>query len=89
MASDLTKSQKAVQAAHAAAEWCQTIKGQWYNGTMVILEVEEPVKWRQYLRQRDLMPITFREPDLGWRVTALAVCVPKKDRQMFKHVKLC
>ena len=73
---DLSKSQQAVQAGHALAEYL--LHGpfsRWQNGTLIYLGVKG-LKQMENLKQRfieeDIQYIEFREPDLNNEVTAIA-----------------
>ncbi len=69
---DLSKSQQAVQAGHAVAEYL--LHGpitKWENGTLIYLGVnneQELVDWKMQLNNY----IEFREPDIGNQITAIA-----------------
>lgn len=75
--SDLSKSQQAVQAGHAVAEFLLHYKDtEWNNGTLVYLK--SPGDWDLYnwiegaLKERaSYMP--FYEPDMDHEITALAI----------------
>lgn len=56
---------------------------------MVVLLVPDLSAWFDQLVQIDLTPVTFREPDLDWRTTALAVAVPQGRRSLFSALRLC
>jgi hypothetical protein len=63
----LRSSQQAVQAAHAAAEFCLKDKGRrWTNGTIVIAKVDNINDWVAKAEA------VFREPDMANMVTAVA-----------------
>ena len=64
--SKLSMSHQAVQAAHAVAEYCLTVKTPWMNGTLVVLKAENLQPYMRYAQA------VFREPDLDNRVTAIA-----------------
>lgn len=64
---NLSPSQRAVQAAHAVAEYLLTHRDtEWDNGTLVLLKVPDLEPW---LKHADAI---FREPDLDNRITAIA-----------------
>jgi len=73
---DLSKSQKTVQAIHAAAEFLITEdRKTWDNGTVVCLKVvnEEDLKEKEKrVQDAEITYKTFREPDTGNDMTALA-----------------
>jgi hypothetical protein len=72
---DLSKSQQAVQAAHAVAELCLFGDRQgWDNGTVVILKVRDLAmlcSWHEDLGNAWKISC-FYEPDIGNQMTALA-----------------
>jgi len=74
---DLTRSQKTVQAVHASAEFLLHEKSHtWDNGTVVCLKVrdeEELLNIEKRLRELALKYRSFREPDTGNDMTALAL----------------
>ena len=74
---DLTPAQRAVQAGHAIAEYLlRCPRTEWDNGTIVLLRVRdegELLAWADRLEARGLPFAAFREPDIGDRMTALAV----------------
>lgn len=71
---DLSKSQQAVQAGHALAQFLLEHRDTaWDNGTLVYLKVpDEQVlqQWAEKLKQFGIS--TFREPDIGDQLTAIA-----------------
>ena len=70
---DLSKSQQAVQAGHALAEYLiKKPDTQWSNGTLVYLKVrgeEELYVWKERLKD---LAVEFREPDKNNELTAIA-----------------
>lgn len=63
----LNYSQRAVQAAHAVAEYMKmTPDTPWYNGTLVLLGSED------INQDAELCDVVWREPDYGNRITAAA-----------------
>jgi hypothetical protein len=67
----LSKSQQAVQSAHAVAEFLLRVPGTaWDNGTLVLLKVDDVVPWLSKLQ--DKPHAYFVEPDLNDKVTAVA-----------------
>lgn len=63
----LAPSKRAVQAAHAVAEYLLLHPDtEWDNGTLVLLKVPDIENWVQHA------DAVFREPDLDNRVTAVA-----------------
>jgi hypothetical protein len=73
---DLSKSQQAVQGGHAVAEYLLNYKDiVWNNGILVYLVVQSEqdlIKWERKLRQLDVQYESFREPDIGHEMTAIA-----------------
>lgn len=72
---DLSKSQQAVQAGHALAEYL--LHGpfsRWQNGTLIYLGVKglkQLEKLKRRFTEEDIPYIEFREPDLNNEVTAI------------------
>lgn len=74
---DLSKSQQAVQAGHAVAEWLlrNPDSQEWTNGTLVYLIVhneQELFEWTDKLDGLGVSWTGFREPDIGNQMTAMA-----------------
>jgi len=73
---DLRRSQPAVQACHAVAEYLLHEQNHgWGNGTMILLGVRNRAdleKWEQRLAEANHAHRTFVEPDIGDQKTALA-----------------
>lgn len=74
---DLTKSQQAVQAGHALAEYLimNEATSTWGNGTLVYLKVKdekELISLQKSLECGKVDHTLFREPDFGWQLTAMA-----------------
>ena len=68
---DLSKSQQAVQAGHALAEYLiKKPDTQWDNGTLVYLKVRNKQELLKWYSKLDC--IGFREPDKNNELTALA-----------------
>lgn len=70
---DLSKSQQAVQAGHAIAQYLiEHPDTEWGNGTLVLLRVpfESFDYWQKTIGKYSI----FREPDIGNEMTAIA-CV--------------
>ena len=86
---DLSNAQQAVQAGHAVAEYL--LKGPettWDNGTLIYLGVpnkEHLEKWQYKLDARNMSYVTFKEPDIGNEVTALAIIT---NTEIFKSLPL-
>ena len=84
--SDLSKSQQAVQAGHAVAEFCKAEAGRyhwdgrelaqapwrWVNGTLVYLRVRDLADLTEWANRIDNRH-PFYEPDIGDQMTAFAV----------------
>ena len=74
---DLSKSQQAVQAGHAVAEYL--LRGPstlWGNGTLVYLSVrnEHELKWwYEQITEKGFNSVPFYEPDRNNEMTAFAV----------------
>lgn len=73
---DLSKSQQAVQACHAVAEFMLSSKLElWCNETIVLLKVKDMTDlliWRERIRAKRQLFCEFREPDIGNEATAIA-----------------
>ena len=86
---DLSRSQRTVQAIHASAEYLLHEKDHiWDNGVVVCLKVkdeEELVNLERKIKCWEIPYRTFREPDTGNDVTALAL-VGKNN--LFKNLQL-
>lgn len=87
---DLTRSQKTVQAVHAAAEYLMLEKTNWDNGVVVCLKVsneQELIKLKTKLEVDNTGVKCFYEPDLDDTMTAIAT-VCHKDVEYFKNLQL-
>lgn len=85
---DLSKSQQAVQAGHALAEYLLKNKTTWDNGTLVYLSVpnKDVLKCLTLkLKQDNIYYTKFIEPDFGDELTAIASLGSNK---YFEHLKL-
>jgi peptidyl-tRNA hydrolase len=96
--SDLSKSQQAVQAGHAVAEFCKSeahrsgwvgrdytnLPWRWTNGTLVYLKVRDECELREWANKIDNHH-PFYEPDIGNQMTAFAVL---GDREGFDQLRL-
>lgn len=73
---DLSKSQQAVQGGHALAEYVLRNRDtDWNNGTLVYLGVRDESELKSLTTKLDYSKIchtTFREPDIGDEITAIA-----------------
>ncbi len=78
--SSLSKSQQAVQSAHAVAQFLlEYPDSEWRNNTLVLLKVDNLENW---MSQADAY---FKEPDFGNKLTAIAIL----DKPgVFRHLKL-
>ena len=88
-----SKSQIAVQAGHAVAEFLldhSHIDEYWYNGILVYLQVknEDELKWWQYKlrKNRKIMYTSWSEPDLNNEFTAVASVTD--NEKFFKKLQL-
>jgi hypothetical protein len=77
---DLTKSQQAVQAGHAIAQFCifdnrdQWGETQWANEYLIYLKVKDLTElliWRERIAARKQSWTEFKEPDLNNETTAV------------------
>ena len=86
---DLSRSQKAVQAIHASAEYFLYEKvNNWNNGTVIYLKVKDETELLDLETRIKKMSIpyrSFREPDTGNDMTALALIGEKK---LFRELTL-
>lgn len=76
--SNLSKSQQAVQAGHALAEWLLFTGSsrRWDNGTLVYLKVrdlEELTNLKNKMDEFEQWPVAFHEPDIGNEMTAFSM----------------
>ena len=90
---DLTKSQQAVQAGHAVAEWLlrSPESSKWENSTLVYLGVKNK-KHLQHrmveLEEKEKPFIGFKEPYYDNEVTAIATLGDGKDFQDLELLRL-
>jgi len=86
---DLTRSQKTVQAVHASAEFLLHENNHtWDNGTVVCLKVrneDELLRLEKNLKKESLSYRSFREPDTGNDMTALALV---GEKNLFRNLTL-
>ena len=86
---DLSRSQRTVQAVHASAEYLLYEKDlNWDNGTIVCLKVkdeQELLKVEDRIKSLDMPYRSFREPDTGNDMTALALI---GEKNLFKELTL-
>jgi len=87
--SDLSRSQRTVQAVHASAEFLLHDKSHvWDNGTVICLKVrdeQELLKIEDRVKSLKIPYRTFREPDTGNDMTALALV---GERDLFGDLTL-
>jgi len=86
---DLSRSQKTVQAIHASAEYLlyEDVYN-WDNGTVVCLKVrneEELLELEERIRSMSIPYRSFREPDTGNDMTALALV---GEKNLFRELTL-
>lgn len=95
--SDLSRSQQAVQAGHAVAEWCKNEherywwdgtehrheEWRWHNGTLVYLRVVGEDELRHWF-ERCEEPVAFYEPDIGNQMTAFCTLTPAEGFDLLK-----
>jgi len=66
-------SYRAVQGAHAVAEYLLRNPGSsWQNHTLVFLKTPCLERWTDRLRESDKDFTSFVEPDVGYKITAIA-----------------
>lgn len=101
---DLHPGYQAVQSSHAGIDFQHQhpeIAKQWNNESnyLIILSVENEEKLKFYLEKFkyfDLKTTTFREPDIGNEITAIAVEPSEKSQKLvsklplaLKEIKIC
>lgn len=83
---DLSRSQQAVQAGHAVAEYLlKRPSTQWDNGTLIYLSVCSEQELREWAEKLGDRCVWFLEPDIGNQMTALAV---ESDGEEFDGLRL-
>jgi hypothetical protein len=87
---DLSRSQRAVQAGHAVAEWLlhNNSNKNWTNGTLVYLAVrneQELNSWIGDLESKQISFVSFKEPDRNYETTAIAIL---GNSELFKSLPL-
>jgi len=77
---DISKGQQAVQAGHSLAqyiiEWNPHISKKWNNGSIINLGLgsEKSLKrWIKKLERLNIKYSIFREPDMNYEITSIAV----------------
>ena len=74
-----------VQGGHAVAEWLLTHPNQEWNNNYLIYVSANVDKWKNRLNIMNIDYTEFKEPDLDYQTTALAVL---NNDKMFKNLKL-
>ena len=74
-----------VQGGHAVAEWLLTHPNQEWNNNYLIYVSADVDKWKSRLNIMNIDYTEFKEPDLDYQTTALAVL---NNDKMFKKLKL-
>jgi len=74
-----------VQGGHAVAEWLLTHPNQEWNNNYLIYVSADVDKWKDRLNIMNVDYTEFKEPDLDYQTTALAVL---NNDKMFKKLKL-
>lgn len=74
-----------VQGGHAVAEWLLTHPNQEWNNNYLIYVSADVDKWKSRLNIMKVDYTEFKEPDLDYQTTALAVL---NNDKMFKKLKL-
>jgi hypothetical protein len=85
---DLEQSYRMVQGGHAIAEWTLKYPERWSNETLVMLKVKDESKiedFHERLSFRGIEHVVFKEPDINYESTALAVMA---DDKLFKNLRL-
>ena len=80
-----------VQAGHAVAQWLLEHPNQtWNNSYLIYLGVEE-YQLERWMFKLDLKKIEyskFIEPDVGNKITAIAIQLPEEYSNLFEKLKL-
>ena len=74
-----------VQGGHVVAEWLLTHPNQKWNNNYLIYVSADVDKWKNRLNIMNIDYTEFKEPDLDYQTTALAVL---NNDKMFKNLKL-
>jgi hypothetical protein len=80
-----------VQAGHAVAQWLLEHPNQtWNNNYLIYLGVNEYQlqKWMFKLDLKKLEFSKFIEPDVGYKITAIAIQLPLEHSNLFENLKL-
>ncbi len=86
---DLSKTQQAIQAGHAVAEWCQQNGDCWQNGKLIYCQVDNLKELRNIfgrLKKDEQNVVAFHEPSRYNEMTAISVFT--KDSNLFKEAVL-
>ena len=84
---DISLGQQAAQSCHAVAEWLLYVNSNWKNDTIVCLHTD-PARLELQMKKLDLLGVThvaFREPDMDYKITAIAC---ECGDWLFKRFKL-
>ena len=76
---------RAVQGTHAAVEHALKYPDLWKNQTIVMLKTCDLPSWKQRLVHTERTFVEFREPDVGNKITAIALV---DDGKMFRKLEL-
>ena len=74
-----------VQGGHAVAQWLLNHPDQKWNNNYLIYVSADINKWKQRLNIMDIDYTEFKEPDLDYQTTAIAVL---NNDKIFKKLKL-
>lgn len=74
-----------VQGGHAVAEWLLNHPNQDWNNNYLIYVSADVSKWKERLDFLEIKYTEFREPDLDYETTAIAVL---NNDKLFKKLKL-
>lgn len=93
VAADLTCGQKIAQAMHAAIEFTQQypqLTANWYHksNSVVILEYDNLIEFKSLLTNKEVMHCEFYEPDMDYKLTALALEPTAISRELTARLKL-
>lgn len=86
---DLSKTQQAIQAGHAVAEWCQKNSDCWQNGKLIYCQVDNLKELRNIfgrLQRENQNVVAFHEPSRYNEMTAISVF--SKDVNLLKEAVL-
>lgn len=90
--SDLSIGQKSVQSAHALAQYLidfnPHIDFKWNNGSIINLELGNENSLKRWIKKLEVLGLEyslFREPDLNYAITAIAIL---HTGEIFKGIPL-